>query len=148
MQRLSLPPVGALTDVSQLKPGDRLYIVSPAVRDQSMLWAQVSKEGVEVSRDDPARLRGLRVWNRNAWDDLRVYMVTLNLRAEGNAEINDYNDIYVFRNFELATKYEDFCISSPDREHWHDYGNDHKRSKALGSSLPKRDGERARIQYE
>lgn len=138
MRRLSLPPVGALTHVDQLRAGDALYILSPARRDPPWYWAKVRPEGIEFSDGPWPILRGILISHLRDWVEVSIPAIKLNLRCNNDDEVNDFNDVYVFRNLARAEQYLPFCENSRDKEDWHEYSDGRRRRRALDLNLAAR----------
>lgn len=147
MRKLSLPPVGALTAVEDIKPRDALYLMSTAKSD-SLLTLKASADGVQVkSSGRLATLSGLSVWNHNFWEDVEFYVDSLNLACKGKAHSNNYNDAYLFRNFDLAFKYAEYCLAAPDPT-WIDYPGGYRHRTDIRPFLSEAKGERTRPNYD
>lgn len=147
MRKRSLPPVGALTAVEDIKPRDALFLMSTAKSD-SLLTLKASVDGVQVkSTGRLATLRGLSVWNRNLWEEVEFYVDSLNLAYQGKPHNNNYNDAYLFRNFDLARKYADYCLAAPDPT-WIDYPGGYRHRTDIRPFLSEAKGERKRPTYD
>lgn len=140
MRRFPLPPVGAFARVEDIRPSDRLYLVSPAKGD-GLMFLRASREGVEVGGLGPSALMsGLAIWNKNIWEDVEFYVRSLNLSYEGRPNGNDYGDAYIFRDIDLAFKYSDFCLDAPD-ERWIDRPGGIRQRLSVRPFVSERSGE-------
>jgi hypothetical protein len=117
MRVLDLPPLGAVDDLREIEPGNRLYLVSRYHLDPFVyLW--VPPEGVQTSGTGRSELMTLLGWNRNRWDSVTFHVYSLNLHSVSNPVRNAYNDAYVFRNLDKAKVYAEYCDSHPTRQKW------------------------------
>jgi len=149
MRRRSLPPVGAITQTTEICPTDKLYLVSPAPGDHVMSSIWVSPDGVRVKGNGNSKLlKGLLIWNRDIWESVEFYVRSLNLKHDPDDTFNDYNDAYLFRNYDLAWKFADFCLAAPGKEKWVDLPNGVKHRTGVMPFLSERIGDWKRPSYE